>query len=163
MCIRDRVVGVRTEDAFGNPKGGFDGRVLVISHAKHVKFVNGAGKVQLRDGDGKLELTSDVAEPFQLSLQDIARHGLRTASVLRTTFRALDGVRAIFGDMGSAVQRVGFPYPLPLLVLDRLGNVADAFEGEVAVRMTGAARVACLLYTSPSPRDRQKSRMPSSA
>ena len=25
------------------------------------------------------------------------------------------------------------------------------------------ARVACLLYTSPSPRDRQKSRMPSSA
>ena len=136
------VVGVRTEDAFGNPKGGFDGRVLVISHAKHVKFVNGAGKVQLRDGDGKLELTSDVAEPFQLSLQDIARHGLRTASVLRTTFRALDGVRAIFGDMGSAVQRVGFPYPLPLLVLDRLGNVADAFEGEVAVRMTGAARVA---------------------
>ena len=27
----------------------------------------------------------------------------------------------------------------------------------------GALLVACLLYTSPSPRDRQKSRMPSSA
>ena len=27
----------------------------------------------------------------------------------------------------------------------------------------GAARLLCLLYTSPSPRDRQKSRMPSSA
>ena len=26
-----------------------------------------------------------------------------------------------------------------------------------------AKRLACLLYTSPSPRDRQKSRMPSSA
>ena len=83
-----------------NPKGGFDGRVLVISHAKHVKFVNGAGKVQLRDGDGKLELTSDVAEPFQLSLKDVAQTGLRTASVLRTHFQALKGVRAIFGDIG---------------------------------------------------------------
>src|SRR5665213_4255155 len=29
--------------------------------------------------------------------------------------------------------------------------------------MTGAISFACLLYTSPSPRDRQKSRMPSSA
>ena len=28
---------------------------------------------------------------------------------------------------------------------------------------TGRGFVACLLYTSPSPRDRQKSRMPSSA
>ena len=30
-------------------------------------------------------------------------------------------------------------------------------------RLTAALRGACLLYTSPSPRDRQKSRMPSSA
>ena len=29
--------------------------------------------------------------------------------------------------------------------------------------MLGVAVMACLLYTSPSPRDRQKSRMPSSA
>ena len=29
--------------------------------------------------------------------------------------------------------------------------------------MFGVEIVACLLYTSPSPRDRQKSRMPSSA
>ena len=28
---------------------------------------------------------------------------------------------------------------------------------------SGSARIICLLYTSPSPRDRQKSRMPSSA
>jgi Tfp pilus assembly protein PilF len=37
------------------------------------------------------------------------------------------------------------------------GNTSAAFENaEKAVK-------ACLLYTSPSPRDRQKSRMPSSA
>ena len=137
------VIGVRTEDAFGNPRPGFDGRVLVISHARHVRFSQGHGKVVLKDGEGRLEVESDVTEPFQLSLQDIARTGLRTASVLRTNFRALRGVRAIFGDVGpSATQRVGFPYPLPLLVLDRLGNVADDYEGDVPVTMSGAARVA---------------------
>ena len=34
----------------------------------------------------------------------------------------------------------------------------DAGEGQIRIR-----NFACLLYTSPSPRDRQKSRMPSSA
>ena len=34
---------------------------------------------------------------------------------------------------------------------------------ERRVRQPGASLYLCLLYTSPSPRDRQKSRMPSSA
>ena len=37
--------GVRTEDAYGNPAGGFDGRVLVILHSRHVRFSQGHGKV----------------------------------------------------------------------------------------------------------------------
>ena len=37
------------------------------------------------------------------------------------------------------------------------GNHGDEYEGPVALSKL------CLLYTSPSPRDRQKSRMPSSA
>ena len=49
---------------------------------------------------------------------------------------------------------------------------AEAAGGEEAVRMAQETepeaavldvRMPCLLYTSPSPRDRQKSRMPSSA
>ena len=36
-------------------------------------------------------------------------------------------------------------------------------EGEVLVKVAAAGVNRCLLYTSPSPRDRQKSRMPSSA
>ena len=36
---------------------------------------------------------------------------------------------------------------------------ADVF----AARASALLRLSCLLYTSPSPRDRQKSRMPSSA
>ena len=41
---------------------------------------------------------------------------------------------------------------------------ADQAEVERVIRELGLDRpVTCLLYTSPSPRDRQKSRMPSSA
>jgi len=98
--------------------------------------------VQIHDGDGRIEVESDIAGQFQLSLQDIARHQLRTASVLRTSFTAQEGVRAVFGDVGTATQKVGFPYPLPVLVLDRYGNVAEEWEGDVPVTMTGAARVA---------------------
>ena len=52
---------------------------------------------------------------------------------------------------------------------DFFGRDAELAGGEVAV-LVGVDAVeergdefACLLYTSPSPRDRQKSRMPSSA
>ena len=51
-----------------------------------------------------------------------------------------------------------------------LADASDAIIVGFQVRPSAAARklaeqegVDCLLYTSPSPRDRQKSRMPSSA
>ena len=44
-------------------------------------------------------------------------------------------------------------------------RMTGAKNTECTFRLTNAANAAytCLLYTSPSPRDRQKSRMPSSA
>ena len=52
-----------------------------------------------------------------------------------------------------------------LLLVAQLVLVAQA-EPPASVRavvVVPAGLTACLLYTSPSPRDRQKSRMPSSA
>ena len=53
-----------------------------------------------------------------------------------------------------------------LMVLSVAGT-ALAFEPETSPNLPGADNnlktTSCLLYTSPSPRDRQKSRMPSSA
>ena len=43
-----------------------------------------------------------------------------------------------------------------------LGIVMQVIFGK-AVPFIGGDIIGCLLYTSPSPRDRQKSRMPSSA
>ena len=50
----------------------------------------------------------------------------------------------------------------------RLESAQDAVEGSQQQAMlrpfsTGTASSTCLLYTSPSPRDRTRSRMPSSA
>ena len=45
-----------------------------------------------------------------------------------------------------------------------LGNVQGTLTGNVSGTLQGNSNTTvCLLYTSPSPRDRQKSRMPSSA
>ena len=55
---------------------------------------------------------------------------------------------------------------------ERIPNVVALAEGQLTLLLiniavsaifTAASILLCLLYTSPSPRDRQKSRMPSSA
>ena len=44
------------------------------------------------------------------------------------------------------------------------GDIRQSKHHDSAVKhVSGRAVYVCLLYTSPSPRDRQKSRMPSSA
>ena len=45
----------------------------------------------------------------------------------------------------------------------RLGQCLKVVQPAVVLVTQLAMCIACLLYTSPSPRDRQKSRMPSSA
>ena len=63
----------------------------------------------------------------------------------------------------NKVERMGgeirpFPEGLEILPHWELAKKYDLIDFELGVKITG-----CLLYTSPSPRDRQKSRMPSSA
>ena len=48
-----------------------------------------------------------------------------------------------------------------LMLLHRIVAVIHFLQG--LFMLFGGKFIACLLYTSPSPRDRQKSRMPSSA
>ena len=43
--------------------------------------------------------------------------------------------------------------------LNRIADMMNEFDKETQKRL----RIVCLLYTSPSPRDRTRSRMPSSA
>ena len=49
------------------------------------------------------------------------------------------------------------------IIVEWVEEAPEKVEVTVAVAEVGYLWAICLLYTSPSPRDRQKSRMPSSA
>ena len=63
---------------------------------------------------------------------------------------------------GARNRQSGFFKRVIFLILGLIfaGIGTGAFSQEFPSR---AVKIVCLLYTSPSPRDRQKSRMPSSA
>ena len=69
----------------------------------------------------------------------------------------------LFEGAATPAQIGGF-----LMALRTRGETVDEFAAAASVMREKCKKViapegACLLYTSPSPRDRQKSRMPSSA
>ena len=59
------------------------------------------------------------------------------------------GISPAMGDRATEVA----------IVMMEGGRVVDRFQS----LMNAGVRIPCLLYTSPSPRDRTRSRMPSSA
>ena len=75
--------------------------------------------------------------------------------------RAQSGKLAVFSktDEGSVVEIYEEDVLVQRIQLDKK-KVGKLLIGDA---MVGGASWSCLLYTSPSPRDRQKSRMPSSA
>ena len=64
--------------------------------------------------------------------------------------------------VGRAIENEWFRGDRGLGAGGRFGNNWQDFH-RLRLYARGEQSVACLLYTSPSPRDRQKSRMPSSA
>ena len=110
------------------------------------------------------------------------RTWVTSSSTAQNAFRALNTVGVqIFGDLLNAGGRFGdglvsiFTQLMPLFKWSSQGfqNMSMAFqkwansvEGSRAIQNFinyTKTNLPCLLYTSPSPRDRQKSRMPSSA
>ena len=66
-----------------------------------------------------------------------------------------------FARDGRFIEKVGFFNPLlPKEKKERIGLEAERIKYWLS---QGAQPTTCLLYTSPSPRDRSLSRMPSSA
>ena len=90
------------------------------------------------------------------------------AAPASAAFYAVEGDPVVwtgFDDTSGYIDDAYFDYDIPGYLQ---GWTGDAFDGIGTISITdcsaGTGSVSpCLLYTSPSPRDRQKSRMPSSA
>ena len=76
-------------------------------------------------------------------------------------------VLAVLGFVFMNVQPAWSEVTQTAVVVTTASDYSSGAHSVVTVDPVGGPRVAqnnlCLLYTSPSPRDRQKSRMPSSA
>ena len=78
----------------------------------------------------------------------------RLVDMTREKYMGVTAMQFRVNDDGDLVREVQFPLPVKL---------ENLFEGRSPVSDDYERAYNCLLYTSPSPRDRQKYRMPSSA
>ena len=78
----------------------------------------------------------------------VGKAGARLAYLMVPKVRGLADVERACAQIDHESRVLGLTRPIPVHAL---------------IETHGALREVCLLYTSPSPRDRQKSRMPSSA
>ena len=121
-----------------------------------VTYVNG-----IQNGTRGVSPVYEVRTPIDALTQDIAQIQARIREVhhndLFKMIAQLETVRSATEIEARREEKLVLLGP----VLERFEN--EALEPAVKRIMAIADRYGCLLYTSPSPRDRQKSRMPSSA
>ena len=130
--------------------------------------------VHIRDADRAFETlkNNDVSGNFQLSGRRAWNQEmiLNEINILWTRYQnAVQGTHTI-ESLSEITSPAAFQIDANDLRPD-LGPLHDAllscgtdgWRPLVAIRVGLMECIACLLYTSPSPRDRQKSRMPSSA
>ena len=76
---------------------------------------------------------------------------------------ATSGAKVSFGEFGLKATSRGRVTARQIEAARRAMTRYIKRGGKVWIRIFPDVPITCLLYTSPSPRDRQKSRMPSSA
>jgi len=89
-------------------------------------------------------------------LQDVGAHIVRQASTDDLLAQAKDSLASLFDEQSKVLSSNLQIDRMILLSLDILRRMTRALEVKEHPQL-------CLLYTSPSPRDRTRSRMPSSA
>ena len=142
---------------------------------------------EIKDGEKRVALVPDVINKLtRLGLDVVIEAGAGAHSQATDTDFTAAGATVKSGDVLADADVVLSVQPLtpqqmatlkkgaitisflsPVTAVDSIDAAASAgvtaFSLELVPRISRAQSMDCLLYTSPSPRDRQKSRMPSSA
>ena len=127
--------------------------------------------VELENGEIEVTLGGEPADtdmiPFDANLAEYLDDGMLTelSSELIGHVEADTSSRKEWADtFVKGLDVVGFKYEERTEPWENACGVYSNVLAEAAIRFQAEAMSeTCLLYTSPSPRDRQKSRMPSSA
>ena len=167
MCIRDRAQGDRTVAVYDLGGGTFDISIIEIAevdgeHQFEVLATN--GDTFLGGEDFDLRLIEFLADEFKKE-NSIDLHNDPLA--LQRLKEAAEKAKI---ELSSSQQtEVNLPYitadatgPKHLVVKLSRSKLESLVE-DLVKHSLEPVKIACLLYTSPSPRDRTRSRMPSSA
>ena len=164
MCIRDRFIGLFPSPVF-NPIADNDQKIFRFSeyYANLVltlidRELHNSRPVQTPISDGT-QLTPEGAALYQQMVAYLRTNdesvpitsSIMSQQILTAAMSWITSNRP--GANAANIQRV----------LTQQLQTAQANVARLGLSSGGGRRKTCLLYTSPSPRDRQKSRMPSSA
>ena len=117
----------------------------------------------------KLRGTSRDNDSLEVISETGMRSWFRDTFITQLTTQKLGGYDPYMGEYVLSTNTTPVPFPTPPIpcgtTLEFNGQTsARSFEIDFGFVIEASVTVTvCLLYTSPSPRDRQKSRMPSSA
>ena len=148
----------------GGAGGGWDGTARGTGEAlTKAGFLKSASFENMSGGGGGKALSyiintkpedTVLVQSTPLVLRSITRHKgyVKGSGVL--SYKDVKPIAGVIGDYGAIAVAKNSPYK-------NFKDVVNAYKKDPkSVKMAGGS---CLLYTSPSPRDRSLSRMPSSA
>ena len=164
MCIRDSAVTTDSSDNIyitGRTWGGLDGSNKPNT-CKHVTTV--AGKVcsdifLVKYGsDGEKQWTKQIVASSREIAYGVAVDSVGNIYLTGYTSGTLEGVNSGAND----IFLIKYSSDGNLQFREQFGSTGD--DSGLGIKVDSKDNVyICLLYTSPSPRDRTRSRMPSSA
>ena len=146
---------------------------LFVNHEKDVSFVyNRKEKKEHGEGGqivgpslaGKIVIVDDVITAGT-AIKEASKMIIQAGAEISGILIALDRQEKGAGD-SSAVQEVSRELGVPVISivnLDQILTYVKNSPSELEAYVNRIEDYSCLLYTSPSPRDRTRSRMPSSA
>ena len=128
---------------------------------------------QLHDSNGKIISDSSClikANDFDIPFESEKIHGISTELSKQIGLELDDVLKSFLSDLNQAKYIIGHNLKFDLNIIraelyrSKLEDtLKDKTVLDTCTEKTASLCKICLLYTSPSPRDRQKSRMPSSA
>ena len=177
MCIRDRAIGVPQFHSQESRK--YQRSVLMEAgeiHRQQEVLQEQVGKLFPHLHDPKVKYTDARKSSAKESLPAIAEKQKSVNELLGALITKLDGI----GEQLNDDERTAAIQAAAQAAKQQSVTAAESLEGDdpyatLAAQDAAVAKVsellgtlknhhiACLLYTSPSPRDRTRSRMPSSA